>query len=229
MLLSDTDFSSPYWLTFKQAQDLKGRVKKGEKGTQVIFWKVFEQEETEEKNGKKIFMLRYYTVFNLEQCEGIEASNDEAAQINPIDTCEAIVKGYATMPALKTNQQDKAFYNPKDDYISLQNKATFRSAEAYYSTLFHEIVHSTGHETRLNRFDSKTSNSPFASDEYSKEELIAELGNAYLCAEAGIDNTELENNAAYIQSWLEALRNDKKLLFSASSQAIKATEYILGK
>ena len=105
----------------------------------------------------------------------------------------------------------------------------FRSAEAYYSALFHEMVHSTGHETRLNRFDSKTYNRPFASNEYSKEELIAELGNAYLCAEAGIDNTELENNAAYIQAWLKALKNDKKLLFSASSQAMKATEYILGK
>ncbi len=107
LLLSDTEFSSPYWLTFNQARDLKGKVKKGEKGTQIIFWKVFEQEETEqEKNGKRTFMLRYYTVFNLEQCEGIAAPQDEATQINPIETCEAIVKGYATMPALKTNTRD---------------------------------------------------------------------------------------------------------------------------
>ena len=173
-------------------------------------------------------MLRYYTVFNLEQCEGIEAPKDEATHINPIETCEQIVKGYTTIPALQTNSQDKAFYHPKDDYISLQDKNTFRSAEAYYSTLFHEMIHSTGHETRLNSFDSKTYHRPFASNDYSKEELIAELGNAYLCAEAGIANTELENNAAYIQSWLKVLKDDKKLLFSASSQAIKATKYILG-
>lgn len=229
LLLSDSDFSSQYWLTFKQAQDLKGKVKKGEKGTQIVFWKIFQEEDADggEKD-KKIFMLRYYTVFNLDQCEGIEMPKEERNEINPIATCEAIVKGYATMSTLKTNQQDKAFYNPREDFISLQNKNTFRSAEGYYSALFHEMVHSTGHEARLNRFDSKTYKRPFASTDYSKEELIAELGNAYLCAEAGIDNTELTNNAAYIQSWLQALKNDKKLLFSASSQAIKATNYILG-
>lgn len=228
LLLSDSDFTSPYWLTFKQAQGLGGKVKKGEKGTQIIFWKIFEKEEAEESD-KKIFMLRYYTVFNFEQCEGIETPKDAQNEINPIATCEAIVKGYATMPMLTTNRKDTAFYLPKEDYISLQEKNSFKNAEGYYSTLFHEMVHSTGHESRLHRFNSQNYDTSFSRDEYSKEELIAELGNAYLCAEAGIDNSELENNAGYIQSWLKALKNDKKLLFSASSQAIKATNYILGK
>jgi antirestriction protein ArdC len=227
LLLGDQDYSSPYWLTFKQAREKGGHVKKGEKGSLVTFWKVTEK-ELEEKEGKELrFLLRHYTVFNLEQCQGIESPPlDEP--VNPIQKCEDIVAGYRTKPEIRFNNRDKSFYLPSKDYISIPPRQSFNSSESYYSSLFHEMTHSTGHEKRLGRFNSKDYNQPFASEDYSKEELIAELGNAFLCAEAGIDNSELENSAAYIQSWLKALRNDKRLLISASSQATKATRYILG-
>ncbi len=228
LLLSDADYSSPYWLTFKQTQEKKGYVKKGEKGTLVTFWKVTEKETKNKEEEKDTqFVLRYYIVFNLDQCEGVEAPA-VGEPVNPIEKCEEIVKGYATIPTLRKNNRNKAFYLPSDDYISLQPIQTFKSSHDYYSTLFHEITHSTGHEKRLGRFNSKDYNRPFGSEDYSKEELIAELGSAFLCAEAGIDNSQIENSAAYIQSWLKALKNDKRLIISASSHATKATRYILG-
>jgi antirestriction protein ArdC len=232
LLLGSEEYASPYWLTFKQAQDKGGHVKKGEKGSLVTFWKVMEKEleekEGEQRQGKELrFVLRYYTVFNLEQCEGIE-SPPLGEPINPIQRCEEIVSGYTTMPDLRINTSDRAYYAPKDDYISLQPMQTFKSASGYYATLFHEMTHATGHEQRLGRFNSKDYHRPFGCEDYSKEELIAELGSAFLCAEAGIDNSELDNSTAYIQSWLKALKNDKRLLIAASSQAAKAARYILG-
>jgi antirestriction protein ArdC len=232
LLLGSEDYANPYWLTFKQAQEKRGHVKKGEKGSLITFWKVTEK-ELEEKEGEKIqgkelqFLLRYYTVFNLEQCEGIE-SPPLGEPINPIQKCEEIVSGYKTIPDIRINTRDKAFYAPKGDFISLQPTHTFKSASGYYATLFHEMTHSTGHEKRLKRFNSQDFHSPFGCEDYSKEELIAELGSAYLCAEAGIDNSELENSAAYIQSWLKALKNDKRLIISAGSHAARAARYILG-
>jgi antirestriction protein ArdC len=166
-------------------------------------------------------------VFNLKQCEGVEAP-PLGEPINPIQKCEEIVSGYKTMPDLRINTRDKAYYAPKDDYISLQPMQTFKRASGYYATLFHEMTHATGHEKRLGRFNSKDYHRPFGCEDYSKEELIAELGSAFLCAEAGIDNSELDNSAAYIQSWLKALKNDKRLLIAASGLAAKAARYILG-
>jgi antirestriction protein ArdC len=227
LLLSDQDYSNPYWLTFTQAREKGGHVKRGEKGSLITFWKVTEK-ELEEKEGKELrFLLRHYTVFNLEQCEGIE-SPPVGEKIDPIKKCEDIISDYKTAPEVRTNNRNKAYYSPSGDYVSLPPKYSFNSSEGYYASLFHEMTHSTGHEKRLGRFNSKDYSRPFAGEEYSKEELIAELGSAFLCAEAGIDNSELDNSAAYIQSWLKALRNDKRLLISASSQAAKATRYILG-
>lgn len=229
LLLTNEDYSSPYWLTFKQAQEKGGHIKKGEKGSMVTFWKVTEKEiEEEGKAGKELkFLLRYYTVFNLDQCEGIKVP-PPAEPINPIQKCEDIITGFKTKPEMRINNRDKAFYLPSQDYISHPPMQTFKSSSGYYATLFHEMTHSTGHEKRLGRFNSKDYNRPFASEEYSKEELIAESGCAFLSAEAGIDNSQLDNSAAYINSWLKALKNDKRLLISASSQAAKAARYILG-
>jgi antirestriction protein ArdC len=227
LLLGSQDYPSPYWLTFKQAQEKGGHVKKGEKGSMVTFWKIIEK-DLEDKEGKELqFLLRYYTVFNLAQCEGIKAPPIEKP-INPIQKGEEIVAGYKDAPIIRFNNQDKACYAPMGDYVSLQPKETFESVEGYYASLFHELTHSTGHEKRLGRFNSKDCPRPLVSDEYSKEELVAELGSAFLCAEAGIDNSQLENSAAYIQSWLKPLRNDKRLIVTASSQAAKAARYILG-
>lgn len=206
-----------------------GHVKRGEKGSLVTFWKVTEKElEEEGKVGKELkFLFRYYTVFNLDQREGIKAP-PPAEKINPIQKCEDIVTGYKTKPEIRVNSRDKAYYLPSGDHISLPPMQAFKSAEGYYASLFHELTHSTGHEKRLGRFNSRDYNRPFASEEYSKEELIAELGCAFLCAEAGSDNSELDNSAAYIQSWLKVLKNDKRLIISASAHAAKAARYILG-
>jgi antirestriction protein ArdC len=184
--------------------------------------------EDKDKEGKELlFLLRHYTVFNLEQCQGIK-SPPLGEPVNPIQKCEDIVAGYRTKPEIRFNNRDKSFYFPSKDYISIPSRQTFNSSESYYSILFHEMTHSTGHEKRLGRFNSKDYSRPFASEDHSKEELIAEFRSAFLCAEAGIDNSELDNSAAYIQSWLKVLRNDKRLLISASSQGSKATRYILG-
>ena len=228
LLLSELDYSSPYWLTFKQAQDKGGHVKRGEHGSLVTFWKVTEKDlDDEDKRGKELrFLLRYYKVFNLDQCESIESPTLGEPK-DPIQRCEDIVVGYKTRPEIRNNI-GKAFYSPSRDYVGIPPMQSFNSSEGYYAALFHELTHSTGHESRLKRFNSKDYNRPFASVEYSKEELIAELGDAFLCAEAGIDNSQLENSTAYIQSWLNALNNDKRLLISASSHAARATRYILG-
>ncbi|HZV83198.1 MAG TPA: zincin-like metallopeptidase domain-containing protein, partial [Geobacteraceae bacterium] len=232
LLLGSQDYPSPYWLTFKQAQEKGGHVKKGEKGSMVTFWKIIEKdlkEENEEiEEGKELqFLLRYYTIFNLAQCEGIKSPPPEK-MVDPIQKCEEIVGGYKDAPAVRFNNADKACYAPAGDYVSIQPRDTFESAEAYYASLFHELTHSTGHEKRLGRFNSHDVPRPFAGDEYSREELVAELGSAFLCAEAGIDNSQIENSAAYIQGWLKPLRNDKRLIVMASSQAARATRYILG-
>jgi antirestriction protein ArdC len=227
LLLSDKDYANPYWLTRKQIQEKGGSIKKGEKDTLITFWRVIEK-ELEEKEGKELrFIFRYYTVFNLDQCEGIE-SPPLGEPVNPIQRCEEIIKGYKTSPDIRINTRDRAYYMPSKDYISLQPKHTFKSAEGYYATLFHEMTHSTGHENRLGRFNSKDYHRPFGCEDDSKEELIAELGSAFLCAEAGIDNSQLDNSAAYIQSWLKALKDDKRLIVTASSHAAKAARYILG-
>jgi len=229
LLLGSQDYQSPYWLTFKQAQEKGGHVRKGEKGSMVTFWKILEKDlEEEDKEGKELqFLLRYYTVFNLAQCEGIKAPPPEKV-VDPIQKCEEIVGGYKDPPAVRYNNADKACYAPMGDYVSIQPKETFRSAEDYYACFFHELAHSTGHEKRLGRFQSRDVPRPLVGDEYSKEELVAELVSAFLCAEAGIDNSQIENSAAYIQGWLKPLRNDKRLIVIASSQAAKAVRYIMG-
>jgi antirestriction protein ArdC len=166
-------------------------------------------------------------VFNLDQCEGIKAP-PLGEPINPIQKCEEIVSGYKTIPDIRLNTHDKAYYSPADDFISLQPMQTFKISSGYYATLFHEMTHSTGHEKRLSRFNSQDYHRPFGCEDYGKEELIAELGSTFSCAEAGIDNSEIDNSAAYIQSWLKALKNDKRLIVSASSHAARAARYILG-
>lgn len=163
LLLASEDYTSPYWLTFKQAEAQGGHVKRGEKGSLVAFWKITEKEiEEEGKTGKELkFLLRYYTIFNLDQCEGIKAP-PPAETINPIQKCEAIVSGYKSKPELRTNNRDKAFYFPPDDYISHPPMQNFESSSGFYATLFHELTHSTGHEKRLGRFNSRDYNRPSA-------------------------------------------------------------------
>ena len=173
-------------------------------------------------------MLRYYNVFNIDQCTGIPKEKLPQIieqKIDPIEACEKIITEMPKRPDIRHVEQ-RAYYNRLQDYVNLPRTETFKTSENYYATLFHEIVHSTGHSYRLNRrelLDSKG----FNSQDYAVEELTAEMGASYLKSYAGIPIEQLDNNAAYIQSWLERLKNYKRFIVHASNQAQKATDYIL--
>jgi antirestriction protein ArdC len=225
-LLGCASYSSPYWVSYKQAQERGGQVKKGEKSSLVTFWKMFESEKDGEK--KTIPMLRYYRVFNVQQCDGLEYPKEElpTREFNTIEECERIVSGMPKAPVL-THEEQRAYYQRNADKVNMPKKETFDTAENYYATLFHELTHSTGHESRLGRMQEKFSH--FGDTTYAKEELIAEMGASFLCNVAGIMDRTIDNSASYINSWLKALKNDRKLVVSASSKAQEAAEFILGK
>lgn len=230
-MLACSEFSSPYWMTFKQCQDKGGHVIKGSKSSPVIFWKFLDRKDapTEGDNSTngKISMLRFYSVFNLEQTEGITPPLAEETHniFDPITRAEEIIAAMPMKPEIRFGG-GRAYYSPTLDYVQLSHQHTFDTIEHYYNTLFHELSHATGHANRLGR-KGVTETSYFGSHEYSKEELVAEMGAAFLCGHAGIENTTLENSAAYIQGWLKALKNDKTLLVQAAGQAQKASDYIL--
>lgn len=230
-LLTMKNYSSPYWLTYVQAKQLGGSVKKDSRGTGIIFWN-FKKIKEVQANGteidKTIPLLKSYTVFNLKQCEGIPEKHMPIEVIKPLDfnpiaCCDALIAGYKNGPVIKHEGRDKAFYIPSRDEIQMPAKTDFLSIPEYYSVLFHEAIHSTGHTSRLNRL---ASSAHFGSETYSKEELIAELGAAFLCADTGISPSTLTNSVAYIQSWIKALKDDKTMLVKASSHAQKAVDLI---
>jgi antirestriction protein ArdC len=230
-LLGCQGYGSPFWLTFKQCKDLGGNVRKGARATPVIYWNWLEIEKDGEAE-EKVPFLRYYAVFNVQQCEGIPQDKVPQVPVNTNDIdritlCEEIIEAIEDRPAITHNRQAAVYYALKDT-INMPLFESFETAEAYYSTLFHELVHSTGHEKRLAR-PGITDLSPFGTPSYSKEELIAEMGAAFLCGFAGIENITLGNSAAYIQGWLQKLRNDKKLVIVAAAQAQKAANYIINK
>lgn len=229
MLLACAPYASPYWVSYKQAQALGGQVRRGEKGTPVIFWKQLEVEDEKAPEGKKnVPMLRYYTVFNVEQCEGLTppAVADVAYEHNSIARAEAVVAGMPNRPAIKQGA-GAAYYTPAIDTVTVPALCQFEAPEEYYSTLYHELAHATGHAKRLGR-EGITGKITFGSHNYSKEELVAEMAAAYLCGAAGIDNAAtLDNSAAYLASWIKALRGDKRLAITAAAAAQKAADYIL--
>jgi len=233
MLLAMAPYTDPRWLSFKQVGTLGGRVRRGEHSTLVTFWKVekYTPEPTAnepEPKEKKSFLLRYYNVFNVEQCDGLKIPTIEKRTVEPIGEAEKIVADMPSKPSISHNGADRAYYKVSDDSVHLPPQGAFKSPEGYYGTLFHELTHSTGHPKRLNRLENGALLSPFGSEDYSKEELVAEFGAAFLCASSGITNT-VENSSAYIQSWMNALRNDKRLAVFAASQGQKAADYILSK
>jgi antirestriction protein ArdC len=227
ILLSCTAFSSPYWVTINQANQLGGKIKRGERGTPIVFWKVYEKETRSGETDKR-FVLKRFTVFNAEQAEGIYFPTlEEPKTFNVIDDCEKIVGSFKNGPSVQ-HGGGRACYMPSQDKILMPPKPAFTSSEEYYSTLFHEFVHSTGAAHRLAR-KGVTDPSFFASHEYSLEELVAECGAAFLCAEAGVSPTTLTNSAAYIASWVKQLRHEPKWILNAASQAAKAADLILGR
>lgn len=227
-LLCSTCFASPYFLTFKQCSEKGGQVKAGERGFPVVFWSTVEVEDKETGDEKSIPFMRYYTVFNVEQTTlPVPALPQVEREFNPIEEAERIVAAMPNRPDIR-HQQAKAFYSPSFDYINMPKQELFHSNPEYYSTLFHELGHSTGHSSRLAR-KGVTESSYFGSHEYSKEELVAEMAAAFLCAEAGIVQTTIDNSAAYIGGWLKALKSkdNKAMVIHAASQAQKATDFIL--
>ncbi len=231
--LASQGFPSRFWLTFNQATKLGGRIRKGEKSSPIIFWNVGDEREATTEDGanktSRPFLLRYYSVFNLSQTEGIDilaSLLQETHANNPIETCEQIVTNMPDPPAFE--QSDKAWYSPSNDVVGMPARGLFQSSEEYYATEFHELAHSTGHAKRLHRenFDNPVS---FGSESYSKEELIAEMTAAMLCGIAGIEQKTLENSAAYLKTWIARLKSDSRLLVSAASHAQKAADFIQGK
>jgi len=228
LLLHAMAYESPFWMTYKQAAELGGNVRKGEKACPVVFWKQLELEDKETGELEKIPMLRFYFVFNLSQCENIkDIANAPQVQTTTTEAAE-IVEQMPQRPAIKHGMR-KAFYSPGEDYIGLPDAKNFESEAAYYSVLFHEMIHSTGHTSRLNR-PTLTTKAGFGASDYCREELIAELGASFLCGQASITTPSLiENSAAYLRGWLEALKNDKTLIVQAAAQAQRATDFILAK
>jgi antirestriction protein ArdC len=229
LLLASQGYASRYWLTFNQAAKLGGHVKKGEHGTIVSFWKIGEYEKKDTGEKRDSFLLRYYRVFNLEQTEGIAEKlglDRHETRVPSIETCERIVAGMPQRPRMEDSIA--AWYRPLTDTVGMPHKNKFDSAQSYYATLFHELAHSTGHPSRIGREGIENVNS-FASDSYSKEELLAEMSSAFLCGVSGISPAVIGQSAAYLQSWISKLKGDSRLLISAASAAQRASDFILGK
>lgn len=226
------------YLTFKQIQNLGGSIKKGAKSRFVVFYKMLESvkktthpttgEEVEKK--EQVPVLRYYNVFHLKDVDGIESKLGEPIQCphEPIETAECIVNDYVEREQLlfESKASNEASYSPSLDYVVVPLLEQFESAEEYYSTTFHELVHSTGHKSRCDRF--MTSIAKSKSETYSKEELVAEIGSAMLCNIAELDISKCFNNSvAYISGWLRKLKDDNRLIVYAAARAEKAVKYIL--
>ncbi len=227
-LLATLHHSQNYFLTFKQVKELGGSVKQGEKSCPVIYWNWVEKENKETGKKEQVPFLRYYNVFNISQTEGIpkdklppviESNND------PIKSCEEIIAGMPKRPDIR-HKEHQAFYNPKEDFVNMPESKTFIDSESYYATLFHELVHSTGHTERLNRKEIMGMKSMYSED-YAIEELTAEMGASYLKSYSGIPIEKIDNNVAYIEHWLGRLKKDKRLIVYASARAQQAMDYIL--
>lgn len=225
-------FTSPYWATYKAISERGGQVRKGQKSTLIVFWKQYlDKNEVDEKTGKpkSRFVLRTYRVFNTEQADGL-AVPEYGATVNdhdPIAECEAIVAEYLTRGPSVTYGHSQAAYSHASDSLMMPDLSTFDTPEEYYSTHFHEIVHSTAHKDRLARPDALAF-THFGDKHYSKEELVAEMGAAFLSGHAGIAPATLENSAAYLASWLKVLKADNKLVVQAAAQAQRAADLVLG-
>lgn len=220
------------YLTYKQAQAAGGTIKKGEKSQIVVFWKPLEvTKENDDGSSTKemIPILKYYNVFHIDQCEGVKPrfAQEDFRPVNPITEAEAVLSGYSERSGciIRNERQDRAFYRPSSDCIVLPLHEQFPQIAEYYSTAFHEVTHSTGHASRLNRLNTSAF---FGSEDYSKEELIAEMGAAIMMNELGVETPDtFRNSAGYIQGWLKALKDDSRLIVSAAGKAEKAVRFIL--
>lgn len=227
-------YSSPWWMTYNQAEGLGGNVKKGEKSTMIVFFKPIRIETDEvDRFGKKIVktipLLKYHRVFNLEQTENIDPKKvpveEKGNEFTPVERAEKLIAGMPKRPELQ-HGGDRAYYRPSEDYIRLPKQEQFDSAEHYYSTSFHEHIHSTGHESRVGRKEVEDVKG-FGGDPYAKEELVAEMGAAMLMALTGIEvDSTKEATKAYCQNWGKRFKEDRKLVVSAGAAAQRACDFI---
>jgi antirestriction protein ArdC len=214
-------YSSSYWLSFKQLSTLGGSVKKGQHGTPVVYWNWREIKNDDGDVEKKVPFMKYYTIFNTDQCEGIPEGKLPIVEgptnhIDPIAECEVIVERMPKKPEIEFDRP-RAFYSPMDDKVNLPKKDLFDGPQEFYCTLFHELTHSTGHESRLARKGVMGTDgdwSGMGTPAYAKEELVAEMGAAFLCGHTGIESKTLDNSAAYIKTWLGRLKEDQTSNYS---------------
>jgi len=225
-LLMAMNYESPNWLTLRQANAMGGQIKPGEKSCPVVFWKPMQVKDKESGEDRKIPFLRLYHVFNVSQCTGLKniPPADESAFIQTLPA--ELVANMPQRPVIK-HGMNAAYYSPTSDVVGMPDSNRFKTADHYHATLFHELVHSTGHEQRLKRASIMERNG-YGSDPYAKEELIAEMGSAFLCGYAGIEDRTIDNSAAYLEGWLKQLKEDKTLIVHAAAQAQKAADFILG-
>lgn len=223
---SDRDWSTPRYLTFKQAKESGGTVRKGEHGTKIVFVKkLVVKDKADPEVTRTIPMMREYTVFNVAQCEGLpeKISNPNPAKPRNKDSRDSDVDAFIESTGVRFQTADKACYVPSQDFICMPAFEAFNGAAAYYGTSFHELVHATGHKSRLDR-DLKNR---FGTSAYAAEELIAELGASFLSAEFCFDS--VSQSAAYIASWIELLKNDSKAIVTAASKASQACAFLRDK
>jgi antirestriction protein ArdC len=224
-------YACPLWLTFKQALELGGNVRKGETGELVVYANRITRTETDDKGEeqeREIAFLKGYTVFNAEQCEGLPAqytAKTEPPALLPIARIERADRFFAATGAVIRHGGTRAYYAEGADYVQMPFFETFRDAESYAATLAHEVTHWTKHEKRLARDFGRVRH---GDEGYAKEELVAELGSAFLAADLELTPEVRKDHAAYIGSWLKALRDDKRLIFSAAAHAQRAVDYLHG-
>jgi len=229
MAMEVNGWSDPRFVTFKQCKDMGGRIVKDSTGHAVVYNKQVEKKdkETGEVTGT-YWLLRYSTVFNVAQTEGIDWEPLDAAPDftfdDEHDDAQHLADSWLTAEGIDfAHGGDRAYYSPSRDAIQMPARESFVTPEHYFQTLFHEIVHSSGHEKRQDRIDSTT----FGSDEYAKEELVAEIGAAMLYATVGLDRDLMEHSAAYLKSWADRLEDDPGILATAANAAERAADYIL--
>jgi len=223
------NFKSNEWATYNQWKNLNAKVIKGSKSTQILYWNIKEYEDKKDKTKTvKIPMLKYFNVFNADQVEGYETKEIETKEI---DDWKAHFKTdtFVNNIGADIKTSNKAFYIPTEDFIGMPPKEDFKGdkentkEQYYYSTLLHEITHWTGHNSRCNR-DLKNR---FGSKAYAMEELVAEIGSAFLCSHLGITKTPTPNHGRYLNNWLEVLKEDNKAIFKAFSLSKTSSEYLL--
>lgn len=234
-------YSDPRFLTYRKAESLGGSVRKGEHGAPVVFWKQLVI-ETENDNGetikKRVPMLRYFTVFNVEQCDGLDLKPLPGAPVaEPVtydmglmaNTLQDMLDDMPNAPKVTHRAQDRAYYTPALDTVTLPLVESFASPEGYAETFLHEVAgHSTGHKSRLGR-DGIENLDHFGSDRYAREELVAEFAAAFVMAEKSIETPNtVENMAAYIAGWKSRIKEDPKVLVVAAGRGEKAAQYFLG-